>query len=40
MTEAGPPIDIEVTEKAKALLRAALAGEPKARFIRVDVGRG
>ena len=33
-------IDIEVTDKAKELLRAALAREAKARFIRIDVGRG
>ena len=31
---------IEVTEKAKERLRAVLAREAKARFIRIDVGRG
>ncbi len=40
MTGAVPSIDIEVSEKAKALLRAALARESRARFIRIDVGRG
>jgi Fe-S cluster assembly iron-binding protein IscA len=38
MTEVVPSID--VTDKAKERLRAALAGEPKARFIRIDVGAG
>lgn len=38
MSEAVPSID--VSDKAKARLRAALAGEPKARFIRIDVGAG
>ncbi len=35
-----PQVSIEVTEKARAKLREALASEARARFIRVDVGRG
>lgn len=35
-----PPPSIDVTEKARAHLRAAMAREPAARVIRIDVGRG
>jgi len=38
MTEAVP--SIEVTGKARERLREALAREARARFIRIDVGRG
>ncbi len=38
MTE--PTLSIEVTDAAKERLRAALASETKARFIRVDVSPG
>jgi Fe-S cluster assembly iron-binding protein IscA len=38
MTEATP--SIEVTDSAKERLRAVLAREAGARFIRIDVGRG
>lgn len=38
MIEAAP--SIEVTDRAKERLRAALAREAGARFIRIDVGRG
>ena len=38
MTE--PLVEIEVSDKAKERLRAALASEGAARFIRIDVGRG
>ncbi len=38
MTE--PALNVEVTEKAKERLLAALAQEAKARFVRIDVGRG
>jgi Fe-S cluster assembly iron-binding protein IscA len=31
---------IEVSDKAKDRLRAILAREAKARFVRIDVGRG
>jgi hypothetical protein len=31
---------IDVSDNAKARLRVALAGEPKARSIRIDVGVG
>jgi Fe-S cluster assembly iron-binding protein IscA len=31
---------IEISEKAKERLRAALAREADARFIRIDVGHG
>lgn len=33
-------MSIEVSDRAKERLRAALAREAKARFIRIDVGRG
>lgn len=38
MTE--PALTVEVTDKARERLRAALAREAKARFVRIDVGRG
>jgi Fe-S cluster assembly iron-binding protein IscA len=38
MTDAVP--SIEVSDKAKERLRAILAREAKARYIRIDVGRG
>jgi Fe-S cluster assembly iron-binding protein IscA len=40
MSEPLPPPEIEVTDKAKERLRAALAREASARAIRIDVGRG
>ena len=33
-------MSIEVSDRAKERLRAALAREAKARFVRIDVGRG
>ncbi len=35
-----PTLSIEVTDEAKERLRAALARETRARFIRVDVSPG
>ncbi len=35
-----PRITIDVSEKARGMLREALAKEARARFIRIDVGRG
>lgn len=35
-----PAPRIEITEKARERLRAALAAEANARFVRIDVGRG
>jgi Fe-S cluster assembly iron-binding protein IscA len=35
-----PRLTVEVTDKAKERLRAALAREAKARVVRIDVGRG
>jgi hypothetical protein len=35
-----PEPSIEVTERAKARLLEALASEARARFVRIDVGRG
>jgi hypothetical protein len=35
-----PEPSIEVTDRAKARLREALASEARARFVRIDVGRG
>jgi Fe-S cluster assembly iron-binding protein IscA len=35
-----PTLTVAVTDKAKERLLAALAREAKARFVRIDVGRG
>jgi hypothetical protein len=35
-----PEPSIEVTERARERLREALASESRARFVRIDVGRG
>jgi hypothetical protein len=35
-----PQPSIEVSEKAREMLHAALARDANARFIRIDVGRG
>jgi hypothetical protein len=40
MPDPFPPPRIELTAPAREHLRAALAADASARFVRIDVGRG